>query len=309
MRKNNVNNKGISALKTTYIIKGLNLDRLINTLKNRKIDLYNIKKTANNRLYLTVNFSDRQKVFAIAKELCYNIKKVRDGGKALPFLQAYRTLGVIIGVFIISLTAIFLSDVIFSFEFTGGGKIYKRQVEDYLAKTGVHKYSRFSDLDIKRLEDQVLANMPNLSFVGCKKVGGRLVFDLELSTDKVETLKGNVYAMYSDFDGVIKEIKVYRGTNVVSVGDVVKKGDLLVDGYAVVKDQVVKINVLAVVTVSVTKEYVYRSEFDDQSEKALILAQENFNQDVQSSTVDCSFDGKYYIYKVKINFDRIVRAG
>ena len=56
MRKNQVDRKGLKLIYTTYEIKGLNLDRLINVVEKRGITLYDVKKTSNKRLVLSVNF-------------------------------------------------------------------------------------------------------------------------------------------------------------------------------------------------------------------------------------------------------------
>ena len=73
-------NKAINSVKRTYCIKGLNLDNFLNTVRLRGIDLFDVKKTARNRILVSVNLASSEKFFAIAKELCYNIKKVRDKG-------------------------------------------------------------------------------------------------------------------------------------------------------------------------------------------------------------------------------------
>ena len=59
--------------------------------------------------------------------------------------------------------------------------------------------------------------------------------------------------------GTIEKINVYRGTALVKKGDYVKKGDLLVDGYMTIKEQVVKINVLASLSIIAEEQFVYFS--------------------------------------------------
>ena len=310
MRKNNVNNKGISALKTTYLIKGLNLDRLINTLKNRKIDLYNIKKIANNRLYLTVNFSDRQKVFAIAKELCYNIKKLREKGRFFPLVSAVRSFGLIIGAIIFCCFSIVTDDLLFDFTFTGSGSVYSNQVKEYLYSNGVKPMVRFSSLDLQRLEDGILASSDRLSFASCQKRGNRLIVNLVLSKEHVKTQDGNIYSLASDCDGVIESIKVYRGTAVKAVGDEVRVGELIVDGYATVKEQTVKINVIAAVTILSKTQVVYRSDKSGQESNALLFAQAALDG-FEIIDFDCAVDsdGGSYIYTVTARYRRIIYAG
>lgn len=310
MRKNNVNRESLGLLKTTYSVEGLNLDRFINTAKKRGIALYEIKKYSNKRILVTVNFTDSRKFFAIAKELCYNIKKVRDKGKAYPLLALYRSLGVFIGMLLITGTSVFLNNYIFSFAFTGSGSVYKREVYRYLNSRGVKEYARFSDINLDELENGILAEISHLSFASCKKVGNRLVIDLALSTEKVETLKGDVYALYSDVDGVVEDIKVYRGTATVSVGSNVKTGDLLVDGVAVIKEQTVKINILASITLNCFGEYEYRSNVEGEEEKAVMFAEQKFtDREIISSNVKTeNIDGEY-VYSVTVQYRRVLCAG
>ena len=101
MRKNLCDRTGLGLIKSVFIVKGRNLEGFLNLLKNRKITVYDVKKLSNDKLILAVNFMESRKFFAIGKELCYNIKKVRDKGKGYPLLALYRSLGVLIGVFII----------------------------------------------------------------------------------------------------------------------------------------------------------------------------------------------------------------
>ena len=309
MRENKIFRTGLD-LFTTYQIKGLNLDRLLNLAKKRGIALYNVKKYGNNRLIVTVSFKESRKFFAIAKELCYNIKKLRDGGKALPLLKLYRSIGILVGAIVISVTAAFCDDLILGFSFKGSGSVYSREVQNYLTSQGTVKFSRFSSIDLNVLEDGILSSNPHLSFVSCTKVGSRLLIDLELSKDKVPTLKGDVYSLISDCDGTIESVKVYRGTAAVIVGQTVKKGDLLVDGYALIKEQIVKINVIAEVKILCDAQSTYLSKNANDKDKAVLFAeQEHFNIKPLSSTVTVTEQNGNYIYTVNLSYRRVLCVG
>ena len=64
-----------SLLKYRLLIEGLNLDRLINALKKDGITLLDCKK-GDKDLTLTVRGKETEKLFAICKRLCYNIKVI-----------------------------------------------------------------------------------------------------------------------------------------------------------------------------------------------------------------------------------------
>ncbi|MBQ9734875.1 MAG: sporulation protein YqfD [Clostridia bacterium] len=310
MRKNKVGRKVLTGVYAVYEIRGLNLDYLINTARNRGIELYDIKKIENKRMIVAVSLWKSRKFFAIAKELCYNIKKVREKGRVFPLVSAVRSFGLIIGAIVFCAVSVVTDDILFGFTFTGSGSVYAKQVEEYLYYNGVKPMVRFSDLDLERLEDGILSSSDRLSFASCQKRGNRLVVNLVLSKEKVKTQDGNVYALVSDCDGVIESIKVYRGTAVKCVGDRVSVGELIVDGYATIKEQTVKINVIAAVTLIAEKQIAYPSDKENQEENARLFA-ETALDGYEILNIDCKvdIDGDGYIYTVTAQYRRIIYAG
>ena len=310
MWKNKISRKGINFLYSTYEVNGLNLDKFINTVKKRGVDIVSVKKKGNKQLLISIKFSDCEKFFAIAKELCYNIKKVGDGGKAYPLLKLFNNIGIAIGTLIIFIISSISSDYIFSIEFIGSGSICKREIKEYLSKSGVSEFSRFSEIDLSVLEDKILSSNDRLSFVGVKKRGNRLIINSVLSTEKVKTLNTNIEALYSDAVGVVDNFKVYRGTALIEKGQMVNVGDLLVDGYATIKEQKVKINVLASVTLICSKDYVYRWNKAGEENTAVLLAEAEFtDKEIVSCPVSVKKEGDFFIYTVSVRYKHLILAG
>ena len=310
MRKNKKGGKGLIDVKYTYSIEGLNLDRFINSMKNKGITLYNIKKTSNKRLIVSVSYQESKIFFANAKELCYNIKKINEKGIGLPLIKMWRGVGVLVGAIIFCLSTFFFNDLIYEISFSGSGSVYKREVLRYLNSVGVKKNQRFSNFDFERIEDGVLADNKNLSFVAIEKHGNTLLVDLALATDSVDRLDGNVYSLISTVNGVIEKLNVYRGTALVKKGDYVKKGDLIVDGYMTVKEQVVKINVLASLSIIAEELFTYSSKEDNQENKAELLARANFtDKEILESITTKEKQNGSFIYKTMLKYRYIIYVG
>ena len=310
MRKNSFSGKGVKNVFVVYEVKGLNLDALINVAKKRGVDLYDVKKTSNKRLIVSVSFAKSEIFFAIAKELCYNIKKVREKGRGYPLLAISRSFGLIIGAVLFCLLIFFANDFVFAFDFCGSGSVYKKQVKQYLSDNGVKEMARFSSIDLSKLEDGILADNKNLSFVSLVKRGNTLVIELVVAEDEVQKLNGNVYQMTADEDGVIEEIKVYRGTALVSIGDKVNAGDVLVDGYAVIKEQTIKINVLATAILKVQKTFRFVLPIENGDDQALALVEGMLSDvEITGATITKRPYEKEYEYEVTVYYRRIIYAG
>ncbi len=310
MWKNKKSGKGLIDLKYTYLIEGLNLDRFINSMKSKGITLYNLKKIGNKRLIVSVSYKESKIFFANAKEMCYNIKKIKEKGVFLPLIKLWHGVGVLVGTIIFAFSVFFFNDIIYDISFVGSGSVYKREVLSYLNGIGVKQYQRFSKFDFERIEDRVLADNKNLSFVAIEKHGNTLVVDLALAGDNVDRLDGNVYSLVSSVNGVIEKINVYRGTALFKKGDRVRKGDLLVDGVMTIKEQTIKINVLASLSIIAEEEFSFSSSEDNQEQKAELLACSNLTDEEIVDTITTKIKEKNgFIYKTIVKYRYIIYVG
>ena len=297
-------------VKSRYLVQGLNLDFFINTLKKQGISLFDVKKFGNKRLYLSVNFNERRKFFAIAKKMCYNVTKVGEKGRGKAILSAYRSFGVVLGCAIIAIISIFANRYIFSITYTGSGSVHARLANEYLSSCGVKPFTDVKDKDFSTIEDGLLSHLSGVSFVSVKKSGNRLIVDMALSSEKTERLKGDVFSFTAPTDCVVEQLKVYRGTAMVNVGDSVKSGDLLVDGFYQTEEQRIKINVLAVATLKCQKQFQFKGTKTGLNEQVCALAIENLgDKNVLETVVNEERLGNEFVYTVTVYYRQIIYVG
>ena len=211
-------------------------------------------------------------------------------------------------LFIVSTCA--LNDFVYGFSFSGTGSVYQKEVLAYLNGVGVKKFSRFSNIDLERLEDGILSSNSHLSFVSATKHGNTLKIDLAIATDNVDRLTGNVEFLYSEVSGVVEKIVVYRGTAMVAVGDYVDKGTLLVDGNMTIKEQVVKTNVIANVSLIAEETVVYTDTKEGQEQKAMLFAGAKLDdKDVVDISVETLKEQDLWVYKTRVKYRYAIYAG
>ena len=297
-------------LYTLYEITGMNTDGLINSLQKKGVGVYRVKKTGLKTVRLGIKFCDDKKFFAICNDLWYtDIKKVKEYGKTLVFLKLIRNLGLALGTAAFVFIAALSNDFIFGFTYTGSGAVCEREVKDYLAARGVTRFSRFSDLNMKRLSGEILADNPRLTFAECRKVGNRLVIDIALKENGEGVISPEKTPLVSDSDGIIEELRVYRGTAVKNAGDEVKRGDVLVEPYAEIKETRTKTTVLAYAVIRTRFIYEYVSDNDGEEDAALIFAENALGEKPVDGVVEkTEKDGKF-VYKVTLYYKRILYSG
>ncbi len=309
MRKNTNTINNIKEVYEVYEIKGLNLDRLVDKLYKNGITLYDVNKISNKKMNIRIKKAQTQKFFAITKEMCYTKRKIKTMGKGYPIFYLIKNLGVTIGIVLFIALSIFFNDVIFSFSFSGSGSIYQNNVIEYLNLCGIKEFSRFSSIDLSSLSDAIVKNNANVLFAQCSKKGNRLHVELIKKEQDIQ-ISGQSKSLVSNCEGILQEVKVYRGTAVKNVGDKVSVGDVIVDGYATIKDKIVETNVIATAYVKVFENFTYTSYLDNDSEKAIEYARLLCeNQDcIVENLVKIDQNGKY-IYQVTISYVVVIWTG
>lgn len=292
-----------------YEVEGLNQNLLLNALARRGVCVKNVEKFSAKKMRISISSSEKEKFFAITDELCYNVKQVGEYGRFYPFVYLIRHVGTICGIIFFIISVICANDLIFAFEFTGTGAVLEKEVRAVLKEEGVFEFGRFSKTDCKKLSKTILRSNPYLSYAGVKREGQKLFFDLVLSDKKAESIDMTVKRLVSDTDGVVKDIKVYRGTAVVKVGDTVSVGDVLVDGYAVIKDVTVDVNVIAAVTIEYERLAEVVLYCDDGEDIARAFAMAEYDQtEIVSDLVKKDKKGEQYIYTVCLKLKKVIQT-
>lgn len=260
-----------------YKISGKNVRYMPEYLHKKKVSVINFRLVDEQNAIVTIDFLDLSKFFAICKNMCYNKKVVRYTGVFAPLAYIKNNLSVFIGCILLAVTVALFNNVVLAVKFTGSGEIYSEQTSLIIGENNVKKYSLFSSIDYKELENEILTRNDKISFVTVKKQGNVLVVNTELSNEKPNVLGENRKGLESQVNGVVEEIVVLRGTPLVKEGDVVVKGQSLVGAFVVLKDEsVVETFVVARVKILENKEYFYKCDIINEQTLSLAYALAKF---------------------------------
>ena len=333
-----------------YKVCGVNILNLINRLNKKGITLLKIKKFSAKSIGFCLPINQTEKFFAILNDLCYNgindsqtnritvknpkkkgkkpkrpcfyrhspvfegggyvVYKIGEGGLFYPIRFLQTNLAVLIGAILFTFGVWGFNDVVLDVRYSGTASCLKQQVQTYLSQKGVGKWSRFSSLDLDELGVELTSLDSRIAFAQAYKRGNVLNIELVLSKTPPNKLDQSVVALYSDCQGVITDIKVYRGTAVVSVGDKVNVGDLLVDGYCQIKDNITPCTVLASVTINCDyiKSVCLNGQSDQRLAELLVLG-ELEDKNVINITTQKTPTEKGFLYVVHAVYSVTVTAG
>ncbi len=129
---------------------------------------------------------------------------------------------------------IYATQLIWHIEYEGNYSITEDQLTDFLARQGVFEGVRKSSLDLESLEKALREEFSLITWTSGKING--TVLEISIKENERPNVIMPVMAvkeatgLYATADGTVISIYVRNGVALVSRGDEVKKGDLLVDG-------------------------------------------------------------------------------
>lgn len=138
----------------------------------------------------------------------------------------------LVGMLTVIILTIFLPRKILFMEVEGNRAIPSSDIIACAESAGVSFGVNRSSVRSEKVKNRLLSELPGLQWAAINTYGCLAVISVKERTlpEQTET-KGGVSSIVSGCDGVVCKITVKRGTAVCSVGEAVKKGQMLVSGY------------------------------------------------------------------------------
>lgn len=233
------------------------------------------------RLNFVVSRANLGKVVAIAEELGYNYEIKRSGGLASLAAHPLRRIGLLFGVILCVVALLLASGFVSTINVNLS---YRRaEVVRVLGELGVSEGTYASELDCDAL-GQALFALDGVAFASVVRHGNVLYVTLQ------EEAPSATYEYLSDGavltatkGGVVARILVFEGTACVKIGDEVKQGDVLVEGYNLAHDERVPCAANGEVFGRITYSAQVTFGSDGMSEHYRVLAAEQVRRQVPTN--------------------------
>ena len=212
-------------------IEGFYIERFINICKSKGILLWNMKREKSSILYANISINDFKILKNIAKTSSCNIKLTKKMG--LPFIfnkYKKRKIFFILLIFVL-IVLLISSNYIWNIEIIGDNRIDKNEIIEELKNNGLSIGIAKSKLDTKRVINDIRMKREDIAWIGIDIKGTNAIVEIVESEKKPDIVKTDEYCnIISEKSGIITRINVSNGTAKVKVGDIVKEGDILVEG-------------------------------------------------------------------------------
>lgn len=247
------------------VIKGYSPERFLNLCSNRKILIWNLKKTD-----LGYEFNISLKGYLALRPIVRKTKTLPIIKKRFGFpfyLHRYKKrkvffIGILLAVILVYIMSLYIWDV----EISGQYSHTEEAIVKFLQTNGVYAGKRKDKVNCQELEETLRKAYTDIGWVSAEIRGTRLLIKItETNMPKPYVEQTEPCHIVADKDGIVTSIVTRTGTPKVKVGDVVKKGDIIVSGIVdIVGDDatVIKKNtVVADADVMIKTYYEYKEEF------------------------------------------------
>jgi len=212
-------------------VEGLSLEKFINLSVSKGIYLWGIKRISYTTLTAKVSIRGFRKLKQVLRKVHCRVTIVEKRG--LPFLtyRLKKRKMLVAGMFVCLAILFGISSFIWQVEVEGAEKIDPALIIQYLQKNGISPGTWKGDIHIPDIENQMMIDMPQLSWIGIEIRGIKAIVKVVEAVNPPEIVdKDTPCNVVAAKEGIIYKLTVLEGKPVVDIGDTVRKGQLIVSG-------------------------------------------------------------------------------
>ena len=213
-----------------FVAEGGFVERFLNLCKINDINLWNVKNNGV-KVEAFTSKKDYERINMAAERSGMSVRIECERGFKTFVTRNKRRVGVAVGLFASFVLVLYLSGCIWNVEIEEKDGVKIEAFTNTLADLGVKTGARKSDIDILKVQDEMLKRHSELLWVSLNIFGGKAELEYTIVNEKTPSpetfLPTNIIASKK---GEITLVECYRGTPVVKEGQNVAEGSILISG-------------------------------------------------------------------------------
>ena len=213
-------------------VEGYYIERFINICKTNNITIWNLKRKENIELELNIRIREFKKVCKVAKQTRCKMKIKRK--KGFPFLlHKYKKRKIFVLFLLIMIIIITLSsNFVWNVEIKEENGQQLENIEEDIKKAGLETGKLKNNINMKEVINKVMLKRKDIAWIGIELKGTNAIVKIVKADEKPEIVDQDEYCnIVSNKSGIITKISAQNGTANVKIGDTVKEGDILINGW------------------------------------------------------------------------------
>ena len=182
---------------------------------------------------ITVRYNDYLPLQKLCNKQGASIKIMASSGLQFVLLAIAKRPVIIIFTCILMIASIYLPSRILFVSVEGNTSIATNVILEAVEKCGITLGASRRQVRSEKIKNALLQEIPELQWAGINTTGCTAIISVREKTtqDISNDHKSMVSSIVASRDGIIQSCTVYQGNSLCSVGQAVKKGQVLVSGY------------------------------------------------------------------------------
>lgn len=213
-------------------VEGYYIERFINTCMSKGIFFWRMKRTKSTIMHMNIGADEFKQAIKIAKKHGCRIKI--DNKHGLPFvMKKYKKRKVFFILLLLVFAIIFaLSKFVWNIEVTGNINIDSDEIINALNEDGLKIGTLKSKINTEEIVNKIRYQRDDIAWIGIELTGTNAIVKIVEADSKPEIVDEKDYCnIVASKDGIIEKATAQNGTIMVTNGQEVKKGDILIAGY------------------------------------------------------------------------------
>ncbi|WP_446898751.1 sporulation protein YqfD [Clostridium sp. LBM24168] len=215
----------------TIEIRSIIPERFINLIWKNDVYIKNIKKKSITTIVMDIKLQDYYKIARIAKKSGVKIKIIKRWGLSFLILKLKKNRMMIVGIALFIGIIYYMSTFIWEIQINSDSNLPPYEIRQKLKNYGIVPGINKKNLDVYKIEEFLIKSDDNIMWVKARIDGSRLVISAEERKSPPNIISDNSPCdLVASKDGEVVRFYTTAGTAVVKIGDMVKKGQILVKG-------------------------------------------------------------------------------
>jgi len=249
----------MSIFRTQFDIQGLNISRFILDLKSNDIMLFNLKRLSHDHIEVDITSGDMSAFYNVAKKYNFKILPKRMSPKLFLVTFFKNNLIFALSILFIFLAVMVSNNFIFKFEIVGDVcDSSKEKISRVLKESKILVGKPKSQYDLDEMKLLLLNNVDDISLVSLSIYGNTILINAKEKIDDSQIVY-DFQPIVAEYDMIIESLNLISGTANASIGQTIKKGDIIVQPYVFVGDKKIaveaKADIIAYVEIVQTNRY------------------------------------------------------
>lgn len=203
----------------------------LNRLTREGIPFWSVERMDDLRYQISVPLRRKERVIGLAARSFCAAEVVSSHGLPLIWKQLLHRPALLLGVAAAIALCFLLQNRIWVIEVRGNDRVPQEVILRALADLGIKPGAESDDYDPQQIKMKMLNAVPELSWLAANRTGGKItVLVTERDASQEEGEKPQAGNLVASTDGIITDYSIAEGVRLISRGDAVTEGEILVSG-------------------------------------------------------------------------------